>query len=157
MNKHKLKVYFNILHILLITFIFFINTVYAHSGGTDGKGGHYNSSTGEYHYHHGYPAHQHYDMDDDGDIDCPHDFKDNTNSNSSGNSSGSNNSNSNNSTNIIEKTNKHLKTRVFIVLFILLSLVIIPLISSVDEFEFRYSLIPFTILIPVIILVIIFG
>ena len=33
----------------------------AHSGGTDSKGGHYNHSTGEYHYHHGHPAHQHPD------------------------------------------------------------------------------------------------
>lgn len=31
----------------------------AHSGKTDSSGGHYDSSTGEYHYHHGYPAHQH--------------------------------------------------------------------------------------------------
>lgn len=30
-----------------------------HSGKTDGNGGHYDHSTGEYHYHHGYPAHQH--------------------------------------------------------------------------------------------------
>ena len=34
---------------------------YAHSGGTDSAGGHYNHSTGEYHYHHGHPAHQHPD------------------------------------------------------------------------------------------------
>lgn len=31
----------------------------AHSGGTDGKGGHYDHSTGDYHYHHGKPAHDH--------------------------------------------------------------------------------------------------
>lgn len=31
----------------------------AHSGGTDSKGGHRDHSTGEYHYHHGKPAHQH--------------------------------------------------------------------------------------------------
>ena len=31
----------------------------AHSGRTDANGGHWDSSTGEYHYHHGYPAHQH--------------------------------------------------------------------------------------------------
>ena len=31
----------------------------SHSGRTDGDGGHYDSSTGKYHYHHGYPAHQH--------------------------------------------------------------------------------------------------
>lgn len=34
---------------------------FAHSGGTDSEGGHYDHSTGEYHYHHGYPAHQHPD------------------------------------------------------------------------------------------------
>lgn len=33
----------------------------AHSGGTDSEGGHWDHSTGEYHYHHGYPAHQHTD------------------------------------------------------------------------------------------------
>ena len=31
----------------------------AHPGRTDGRVGHYNSATGEYHYHHGYSAHQH--------------------------------------------------------------------------------------------------
>lgn len=35
--------------------------VLAHSGRTDSSGGHYNRSTGEYHYHHGYSAHQHPD------------------------------------------------------------------------------------------------
>ena len=33
----------------------------AHPGNTDENGGHLNYSTGEYHYHHGYPAHQHAD------------------------------------------------------------------------------------------------
>ncbi len=36
-------------------------TVFAHSGGTDGQGGHYVGGTNYYHYHHGYPAHQHED------------------------------------------------------------------------------------------------
>lgn len=31
----------------------------AHSGRTDSSGGHYDRSTGEYHYHHGMSAHQH--------------------------------------------------------------------------------------------------
>lgn len=53
----------------------------AHSGGTDSKGGHYVESTGEYHYHHGFPAHQHTDGV------CPYEFKDKTNHNSSGSSS----------------------------------------------------------------------
>lgn len=52
--------------------------IYAHPGRTDGSGGHTNHSTGEYHYHHGYSEHQHYDMDEDGIADCPYDFKDNT-------------------------------------------------------------------------------
>lgn len=31
----------------------------AHSGNTDSEGGHYNNAAGEYHYHHGRPAHSH--------------------------------------------------------------------------------------------------
>lgn len=34
-------------------------SVFAHPGRTDSNGGHYNRSTGKYHYHHGYPEHQH--------------------------------------------------------------------------------------------------
>ena len=52
--------------------------VFLHSGRTDSNGGHYDRSTGEYHYHHGYSAHDHYDMDGDGIADCPFSFKDNT-------------------------------------------------------------------------------
>lgn len=61
----------------------------AHPGRTDANGGHTDHSTGEYHYHHGYPAHQHYDIDGDGKPDCPYDFKDNTRSSSSSGSSSS--------------------------------------------------------------------
>jgi hypothetical protein len=32
---------------------------FAHSGRTDGKGGHHDNINGGYHYHHGYPAHDH--------------------------------------------------------------------------------------------------
>ena len=42
--------------ILLLLFILPVSTL-AHPGGTDANGGHYDGS--EYHYHHGYPAHQH--------------------------------------------------------------------------------------------------
>ena len=45
---------------------------FAHPGRTDGSGGHYDRSTGEYHFHHGYSAHQHPDGV------CPYDFKDKT-------------------------------------------------------------------------------
>ena len=50
----------------------------AHSGRTDGSGGHWNRSAGVYHYHHGYSAHDHYDMDGDGIVDCPYEFEDKT-------------------------------------------------------------------------------
>lgn len=63
--------------IALLIFLLAI-TVSGHSGRTDSNGGHYNHSTGEYHYHHGSSAHQHYDMDGDGVIDCPYEFKDKT-------------------------------------------------------------------------------
>ena len=39
---------------------------YAHPGRTDSQGGHTDRTTGEYHFHHGYPAHQHEDRDGDG-------------------------------------------------------------------------------------------
>lgn len=59
--------------------------VSAHSGNTDSNGGHYDSSTGQYHYHHGYPAHQHKNGE------CPYGFDDKTDHQSgllsSGNSS----------------------------------------------------------------------
>ena len=43
-----------------IFLVFFLPIIsLAHSGRTDSYGGHYDYSTGEYHYHHGYSAHQH--------------------------------------------------------------------------------------------------
>lgn len=68
--------------------LIYVVPVLAHSGRTDSQGGHYDSETGEYHFHHGYPAHQHYDIDGDGKPDCPYDFVDKTGSRS-GSSSGS--------------------------------------------------------------------
>ena len=44
---------------LVVLFFVFSNSVTAHSGKTDSNGGHTDRSTGKYHYHHGYPAHQH--------------------------------------------------------------------------------------------------
>lgn len=64
--------------ILLFLVMILPVTVLAHPGRTDSQGGHTDHSTGEYHYHHGYSAHQHYDMDGDGKADCPYDFKDKT-------------------------------------------------------------------------------
>ena len=70
---------------LLIVGVLLANLrICAHSGKTDGYGGHYNRSTGEYHYHHGFSAHQHTNGV------CPYDFEDRT-SQSSGGSSNKNN------------------------------------------------------------------
>lgn len=69
---------FSLLLVLLLCSLYISTPVFAHPGGTDSNGGHHNRSTGEYHYHHGYSAHQHKDMDGDGYLDCPYEFDDNT-------------------------------------------------------------------------------
>lgn len=46
--------------VLIVALLLIIcSSAWAHSGRTDSQGGHYNHSTGEYHFHHGYPEHQH--------------------------------------------------------------------------------------------------
>lgn len=63
--------------LILWLFLLMIPVVsYAHGGGTDANGGHYDKSTGQYHYHHGYSAHQHPNGV------CPYDYKDKTGQNS---------------------------------------------------------------------------
>jgi hypothetical protein len=46
---------------LVLCLLLFPLELWGHSGGTDSRGGHHNRSTGEYHFHHGEPAHQHPD------------------------------------------------------------------------------------------------
>ena len=80
----------HIVGVLVVFLICYLSlAVYAHPGRTDSQGGHYDQGTGEYHYHHGYPAHDHYDMDGDGILDCPYDFEDRTGDNSGSTSDGS--------------------------------------------------------------------
>lgn len=67
---------------VLVAFCVLPTPVLAHGGRTDANGGHTDHSTGEYHYHHGYEAHQHPNGV------CPYDFDDQTD-HSSGTSSGS--------------------------------------------------------------------
>lgn len=54
------KIIFLISLVIIFCFLFPVS-LQAHPGDTDAYGGHYNHSTGEYHYHHGYPEHQHID------------------------------------------------------------------------------------------------
>lgn len=56
---------------LVILGILLVLQVVAHPGGTDSRGGHHDRQNGGYHYHHGYEAHDHYDIDGDGKTDCP--------------------------------------------------------------------------------------
>ena len=56
----------------LVVLVLMAAPAIAHPGGVDGKGGHTDRSTGVYHYHHGYGAHQHEDGI------CPYDFDDKT-------------------------------------------------------------------------------
>ena len=59
--------------------------VSAHGGRTDSQGGHYDRSMGEYHFHHGYPAHQHENGV------CPYEFDDRTGEDSGGSGRGGTN------------------------------------------------------------------
>lgn len=63
--------------------ILVITPASAHPGRTDANGGHWDHSTGEFHYHHGYPAHQHTNGV------CPYDYDDQTGATSGSPSSGS--------------------------------------------------------------------
>lgn len=76
-----MKKYLAFLCVLALLF-FSSSTVMAHPGRTDFSGGHTDHSTGEYHYHHGFSAHQHEDIDGDGILDCPYEFVDKTGENS---------------------------------------------------------------------------
>lgn len=58
--------------VIIFTLFSILSISYAHSGRTDSEGGHYDRSTGEYHYHHGYSAHNHTDGI------CPYDYDDRT-------------------------------------------------------------------------------
>jgi len=44
---------------VLICLVIGSSITFAHGGRTDSKGGHWNRSEGTYHYHHGYPEHDH--------------------------------------------------------------------------------------------------
>lgn len=58
--------------LFLLFFLCWPFLCHAHSGRTDANGGHTDHSTGTYHYHHGYPAHQHLGSY------CPYNFDDKT-------------------------------------------------------------------------------
>lgn len=72
--------------VLVCIFTYLPMTVYAHGGGTDQYGGHHDynnvSGLGDYHYHHGFPAHLHENGV------CPYDYVDLTGQSSTPPSSG---------------------------------------------------------------------
>lgn len=99
--------------VLLLLFILPVSAL-AHPGGTDANGGHYDGS--EYHYHHGYPAHQHTNGV------CPYDS-----SASSGSSSGV----------ISTKLNRPSSRSSSYYLFALVVLVVLPFILMAGSIVFR--------------------
>lgn len=68
--KKRIKISLILISIVVILLGSY-SIAFAHPGKTDSAGGHYDRSSGEYHYHHGYPTHHH----DNGT--CPYDFKNN--------------------------------------------------------------------------------
>lgn len=68
---------------VLFCFMLLFCSASAHAGRTDAAGGHWDKSSGTYHYHHGYPAHQHTNGI------CPYDYNDLTGSSSGSSSSSS--------------------------------------------------------------------
>lgn len=86
----KIEKNINLLIVSILIIFCLSITASAHPGKTDQNGGHVDRSTGEYHFHHGYPAHKHYDIDGDGITDCQYDFDDQTSANIGSSSSKSN-------------------------------------------------------------------
>lgn len=107
------KFFINILIVVLIC----SSIVFAHPGRTDSKGGHHNRSTGEYHYHHGYPAHQHIDGV------CPYNYDDKTSSTISSTNSPST------KVSINSKETNDVDWLTIIIAIIYLGLLIIPFIA----------------------------
>lgn len=71
-----MKIFFNkkqlmIFSVSIILLSLLTISAFAHAGRTDEQGGHFDNEAQEYHYHHGYPAHQHEDGE------CPYNFVDN--------------------------------------------------------------------------------
>lgn len=96
------KILFNVL-IVSILMLSLTLVVYAHSGRTDSSGGHIDKSTGKYHYHHGYPAHSHYDINGDGFKDCPYTY---TKKPNHSNNNNTNKDNNNTDSTIEDRENK---------------------------------------------------
>lgn len=140
MNK-KLKIISYV--VLCAAMCLFIIVASAHSGKTDSYGGHYDNSSGEYHYHHGYSAHQHEDIDGDGIVDCPFDFDDKTNHNDSYN----NDTVSDNTQNMVQRNKLSFGDIILIVLKIIgISSLILVLGCSVLYLIFHLFLNRFIIL-----------
>lgn len=119
-------------YFLIILIYFLPLSTSAHSGRTDSNGGHTDKSTGEYHYHHGYPAHDHWDIDGDGTIDCPYYFDDKTSHNSGSSNNTSSSIGQQNSTDT-STASKEVETKVpsFIYWIIGILLIVIIVMSQI--------------------------
>lgn len=121
--KKIFKIFYIVIVLLYIIPIIF---AHAHPGKTDASGGHYDSATGEYHYHHGYSAHQHedgvcpYDFDDKTDHSAGYSTNDDSNQNKSSNESS-------NETTVSEQSGFTIFNYITVALFALFLSVISPI------------------------------
>ena len=104
---------------------------YAHPGKTDANGGHTDNSTGEYHYHHGYPAHQHTGGK------CPYDYHNNESSSSSSGSNSSSGGKNYGSSSSENSSNEADNTVLYAILTVVFMLVFVVLffLSGTKAFE----------------------
>lgn len=122
MNKIKVIL---CLFIAVLMIVAAITPVFAHSGKTDANGGHYDTATGEYHYHHGYPAHQHTNGK------CPYDYDDKTDYKSRSSYKNSSNDSSPGFFSII------VSFVIWALIFGLLELCLFPFIDKIKDEEWR--------------------
>lgn len=124
--------------LILALILTLCTTAIAHPGRTDDRGGHYDHDTGQYHYHHGYEAHQHTGGT------CPFDFDDKTGENSGGASSGGLSSNSGSAISPSQPQEKPSSTFRDVFAFIFRNIPLILLVSLLFGpiiLEFAHSLI----------------
>ncbi len=131
-TKRALSIFFLILFIINLLLCSNILAI-AHSGRTDSNGGHYNRSTGEYHYHHGMPAHQH-----ESGL-CPYDFDSNKEYKSA------------------VKENQKLKTKIFIItIAVITGLVLLHIFTKGGSTDFIFHALYILMFLPFFIIYYIF-
>ena len=107
--------------LILALLLALCTTAIAHPGRTDDRGGHFDHDTGQYHYHHGYEAHQHTGGT------CPFDFDDRTGENSGSSSSGGSSSSDTSSPPSSSEKKNYTWNKIFEIMGAILSIIFAPI------------------------------